>query len=186
MKKLETVYFAVVDYIDFVTGEFILDNEELILNEDDYCKYSKHDDEDDFYIHWSEKYEVLRITDTHYLIVNYENIGGERFENVFDILEIEKMGVLNKVVSIEKSKDDVVSSIQYFNKGVDELLEQNPSGYTKEENLILDSGLNVTFFDDVEEYRGLREDHTKWLKNNDMEVSNLIETINGRLAVVAK
>lgn len=185
MNKLETVYFAVVDYIDFITREVVLDNEQLILSEDDYDRYSKNDDTDDVFIVWSEMYEVLRISDTHYIIVNYENMSGERFENVFDNLFVEKLGKLEKVVKTDTGKSNIVSSIDYFNLDTTELLVVDDSGKTKEEILLESLGSNATFFDDIDEYKKFREDHLTWLKRKGMVVTNLIETVNQRLAVIA-
>jgi hypothetical protein len=74
---------------------------------------------------------------------------------------------------------------EYFNLNVDELLITNEHGYTKEENLLFDEGLDVTFFDDIGEYEEEKEGFNNWLLERNFEVKAVLKTINGRIAFIS-
>lgn len=69
---------------------------------------------------------------------------------------------------------------------LDELLINNEHGYTKEENLLFDLGLNCTFFDSEEEYELEKIEFKKWIESRGMEVFIELKTINGRIAVISR
>ncbi len=79
---------------------------------------------------------------------------------------------------------DIISTQDYFNTSVDDLLATDKYTYTKEERLLFDDGLNVTFFDDIREYREEEVDFEKWYKEKGYEVKAILKTINERIAVV--
>ena len=87
---------------------------------------------------------------------------------------------------MEDKKVNIKSTREYFNLTIGELLEQNEYGYTKEENLLYDKGLSVTFFDDMNEYIEEKEAFIHYLSKRELEVFVELITINERIAVVAK
>ncbi len=88
-------------------------------------------------------------------------------------------------MKIDFKNMEVKKSTEYFDMTDDELLKDwNEYGYTREECKLFDEGLNVTFFDDMEELESEAEQFSKWIKSQRYEVKVLIETVNGRIAVV--
>ncbi|PKR82883.1 hypothetical protein [Heyndrickxia camelliae] len=80
---------------------------------------------------------------------------------------------------------NIKTTVEYFDKDIDELLEtRSDTMYTKEENLLFDEGLNVTFFDDMEEYEFEQDQFEEWMTSRGMELKALLKTINGRIAAV--
>lgn len=68
----------------------------------------------------------------------------------------------------------------------DELLEEwNECGYTREECELLGDGLNITFFDDMEEFETEKEQFSDWLESQCYEVKAFVETVNRRIAVIS-
>lgn len=78
------------------------------------------------------------------------------------------------------------STESFFNLTSEELLATNDSGYTKEENMLFDSGIKVTFFDDTKEFFNEHDTFIKWLRENKLEIEFMLRTINERLVVIAK
>lgn len=72
----------------------------------------------------------------------------------------------------------------YFDLDLDTLLETNEYGYTKEENLLYDSGLKVIFFDDMNEFESEKEDVIKYAIQYGYEIKDVLKTINERIAVI--
>lgn len=68
---------------------------------------------------------------------------------------------------------------------IDELLINNELGYTKEENLLFDLGLNCTFFDSEEGYELEKNEFKKWIEHTGMNVEFELQTINGRIAIIS-
>lgn len=80
---------------------------------------------------------------------------------------------------------NIKTTEQYFGLSQDELLEtRDDTMYTKEERLLFDEGLNVTFFDDMEEYESELDQFEKWMGERNFEYKAILETINGRIAAV--
>lgn len=77
-------------------------------------------------------------------------------------------------------------TVDHFNLSVDELLETNENGYTKEENLLFDSGLEVIFLDDEKEYQEELQGIKRHMGLKGYESLEMIKTINERIAVVLK
>ena len=100
-EKLETVYFAVVDTYDGLTGEPILKNEEVILNEEIYRVFKDYPENDDVYIHWSEKYEVVRLDVNEYLLVNFTDTGGNVRKGVYERFKTEPLGDIERFIDWE-------------------------------------------------------------------------------------
>lgn len=73
---------------------------------------------------------------------------------------------------------------KWFNLTIDELLETDENGYTKEERLLFDLGLEVVFFDDIKEMEDEREELMKYNKERVFNIKYIFETINERIAVV--
>jgi len=73
---------------------------------------------------------------------------------------------------------------EYFNKTVEQLLITNEHGYTKEENLLFDDGLEIVFFDNEEEMKEENKDFTEYIQNKQYEIKETVKTINERIAVV--
>lgn len=81
---------------------------------------------------------------------------------------------------------DIVASTNYFGLTDDELLEEwNDHGYTREECKLFDDGLNITFFDDLEELQEEESNFLQWLESQRYEIKSVVETVNGRIAVVS-
>lgn len=88
-------------------------------------------------------------------------------------------------MKIDFKSMEVKKSTEYFGLTDDELLEnRNEYGYTREECKLFDDGLNVTFFDDMEELEEEAEQFGSWIESQRYEVKALVETVNGRIAVV--
>ena len=74
---------------------------------------------------------------------------------------------------------------EYFNKSTDELLiTRNDAGYTKEECLLLDDGLEIVYFDDEKEMQGEKEEFDKYINSKSFVIKDIVLTINERLAVI--
>lgn len=90
------------------------------------------------------------------------------------------------IMAIDFKSMEVKKSTEYFGLAEDELLEEwNEHGYTREECKLFDDGLNVTFFDDMEELETEAEQFSEWLESQRYEVKALVETVNRRIAVVS-
>jgi hypothetical protein len=70
---------------------------------------------------------------------------------------------------------------EYFGKSEDELLETDPSGYTREERLIFDEGLKVALYDSIEEMNELKSEIEE---DDHLEIKVILKTINERIAIV--
>lgn len=82
---------------------------------------------------------------------------------------------------------EIIKTTERFNMSVDELLEiRNEAGYTREECLILDEALVVEWFDSLEEYENNKEYLQTHMKKmfSKLEMTEILETINGRIAVL--
>lgn len=97
-EKLETVYFAVVDTYDELTGKPILKEEEVLLNKDFYERFKLFNDEDPVFIHWAEEYDVVRLGVHDYLIINIRDVSGEETKSVYNRLRTEPLGDIEKPV----------------------------------------------------------------------------------------
>lgn len=70
---------------------------------------------------------------------------------------------------------------------IDDLLViRNEYGYTREECKILDECIKATWFDSVEEYENLKDDHTEWIGKTfpDLELCGILKTINERVVIM--
>lgn len=79
---------------------------------------------------------------------------------------------------------EMKTTIEYFGLSLDELLKSNEYGYTKEENLLFDSGLEIVFFDDLEEMNSEKEEFEKYIHSKEFEIKGIVKTINERIAVI--
>lgn len=79
---------------------------------------------------------------------------------------------------------NIKTTQQYFGLSTDVLLVTDEYTYTKEEKLLFDEGLKVTFFDDMQELEGEKEEFEKWMNEQEFEYKVILETVNGRIAVV--
>ena len=86
----------------------------------------------------------------------------------------------------ETSLMNYQSTESCFNLTSEELLATNDNGYTKEENMLFDSGIKITFFDDTKEFFNEYDTFVKWLRENKLEIEFVLRTINERLVVIAK
>ena len=75
------------------------------------------------------------------------------------------------------------TTIEYFGLDADALLQENEVGYTKEENLLFDSGSEIVFFDH-EEMESEKEEFAEYVKSREYEIKETLITINGRIAVI--
>jgi exonuclease III len=80
---------------------------------------------------------------------------------------------------------NIKTTQEYFGKSLDELLETDRSEFTKEERMIFDEGVNVTFFDDLNEYEEEKKEFNKWLEVRNFEAKTALKTINGRIVVIS-
>lgn len=78
----------------------------------------------------------------------------------------------------------VISTQEYFNMGIDDLLATDENTYTKEEKLLFDDGIKVTFFDSEKEFEQEKNDFEEWYKEDKLEVKAIVKTINERVAVI--
>lgn len=74
---------------------------------------------------------------------------------------------------------------EHFNLSLDELLQVNSDGYTKEEAKLFDAGEKVSFFNNVSEWENEKLDYMLWLDSRGLHITGEFETINGRIAVVS-
>ena len=72
---------------------------------------------------------------------------------------------------------------EYFNMGIDELLETDTDGYTREERKIFDAGFKVYFFDSEKEYHKEKQSCIEWYKNAGFKPVLVLKTINERIAI---
>lgn len=86
---------------------------------------------------------------------------------------------------------DIKTTREYFNKTDDELLEIRDEsiafkkvGFTKEECLLYDEGLEVVYFDDEEDMKAEQEEFNQYIQSKKYEIKATLETINERIAVV--
>lgn len=75
---------------------------------------------------------------------------------------------------------------EYFNLTIDDLLITDENGWTKEERLLFDEGLNCTFFDSEEELQVEHEQFQQWMHDTGTKVDLTLRTINNRIAVISK
>jgi len=73
---------------------------------------------------------------------------------------------------------------EYFNLTVDQLLDTNVNGYTKEENLLFDDGLEIVFFDSQNEVNEEQEEFNSYINSKGYEIKSIVKTINERIAYV--
>ena len=79
----------------------------------------------------------------------------------------------------------MLTTKEYFNLSSDNLLQDgNRHGYTKEECLLFDSGLEVVFFDNEGEMAAEQEEFNAYIQSKNFEVKIILLTINERIAVV--
>lgn len=78
------------------------------------------------------------------------------------------------------------TTIQYFNLTIDELLNSNENGYTKEENLLFDSGLEVVFLDDEKEFQEELNGIKEHMELRGYETMETLKTVNERIAVILR
>jgi hypothetical protein len=78
----------------------------------------------------------------------------------------------------------MLNTQKWFELSMDELLVADSDGYTKEERLLFDSGLEVIFHDNVEEMTVEQKDVLEYANRKGLEVKLILRTINERIAVV--
>lgn len=86
--------------------------------------------------------------------------------------------------NIENFLTDIKTTQEYFNKTIDELLVANKYNYTREENLLYDSGDRISFFDSLEELKNEKTEYESYIKNYRLEIKDIVKTINERIAVI--
>ena len=113
------------------------------------------------------------INNNRQCLFNLENKKVEHYERKVDFMNIDFKSM------------EVKKSTEYFKLTDDELLENwNEYGHTREECKLFDDGLNVTFFDDMEELETEAEQFSNWIESQRYKVKALVKTVNGRIAVV--
>lgn len=75
---------------------------------------------------------------------------------------------------------------EHFNLSIDELLITNEYGYTKEENLLFDSGLEVIFLDNKKEFQEELDGIKEHMELRGYENMKTLKTINERIAIILK
>lgn len=73
---------------------------------------------------------------------------------------------------------------EYFKNNLIDMLETNQHGYTREENLLFDEGLEVVFFDDEEEMKEEQKELQEYMQRKRYEIKETLKTINERIAVI--
>lgn len=74
---------------------------------------------------------------------------------------------------------------EYFNLTMDELLTiRNEYGYTKEECLLFDDGVEIVFFDNEKELENEKEEFNNYIHSKEYEIKETVKTINERIAVI--
>ena len=76
------------------------------------------------------------------------------------------------------------TTVEHFNLTIDQLLETDQHGYTKEENLLFNEGLSCTFFDNEQEMYDESDDFRIWLEKQGYEIAAMLQTVNERIAVI--
>ena len=78
----------------------------------------------------------------------------------------------------------MLTTQKWFDLSMEQLLETDNNDYTKEENLLFDSGVEVIFHDNIEEMKAEREAVQKHVEEKGYEVKWILKTINERIAIV--
>jgi len=78
------------------------------------------------------------------------------------------------------------TTTEHFNLTTDELLVSNENGYTKEENLLFDSGLEIIFLDNNNEFSMELEGIKEHMKLRGYGTMDTLKTINERITVILK
>lgn len=73
---------------------------------------------------------------------------------------------------------------EYFHNNLIDMLETNQHGYTREENLLYDEGLEVVFFDSEEEMKEEQKELQEYMQRKRYEIKETLKTINERIAVI--
>ena len=74
---------------------------------------------------------------------------------------------------------------EYFNLTMDELLTiRNEYGYTKEECLLFDDGVEIVFFDNEKELKNEQQEFNNYIQSKGYEIKETVKTINERIAVI--
>ena len=73
---------------------------------------------------------------------------------------------------------------EYFKNNLIDLLVTNQYGYTREENLLFNEGLEVVFFDDEKDIEDEKEEFEQHIEEKGYEVKVILKTINERIAYV--
>lgn len=73
---------------------------------------------------------------------------------------------------------------EYFKNNLIDLLVTNQYGYTREENLLFNEGLEVVFFDDEKDIEDEKEEFEQYIEEKGYEVKVILKTINERIAYV--
>lgn len=74
---------------------------------------------------------------------------------------------------------------EYFNLTMDELLTiRNEYGYTKEECLLFDDGVEIVFFDNEKELKNEQQEFNNYIQSKEYEIKETVKTINERIAVI--
>lgn len=74
---------------------------------------------------------------------------------------------------------------EYFNLSLEKLLEiRNEYGYTKEECLLFDDGVEIVFFDNEKELENGKEEFNNYIQSKEYEIKETVKTINERIAVI--
>ena len=74
---------------------------------------------------------------------------------------------------------------EYFNLSLEKLLEiRNEYGYTKEECLLFDDGVEIVFFDNEKELKNEQQEFNNYIQSKEYEIKETVKTINERIAVI--
>lgn len=78
-----------------------------------------------------------------------------------------------------------IKTTDYFNMSVEELLKTNvESGWTREECKIYDEGVQVAWYDDIEEMQEDLSNLQRYLDTHDLHIKEILSTINERIVVI--
>ena len=79
----------------------------------------------------------------------------------------------------------MIKTTDYFKMSANDLLSINEeSGWTREECKIFDEGLQVSWYDTVEEMQEDRENLQRYLDRHDFHIKEELLTISGEIAVI--
>lgn len=80
---------------------------------------------------------------------------------------------------------NVQTTQEYFGMTTEQLSEvRNEHGYTREDNKMLDEGLEVHWYDDLKTIEDETEEMQSYLKESGMELKAILKTVNNQYVVI--